>query len=412
MELNRFLLLSVGLLALAASVCNADERRSEENEGSSRLELVINSLKNTYNQARNYLGKQLQTVNNQFGRVRSGAFDLFASVYNKTYSPFEFPFREAIFMQRRREIVESQKAYDEGLTPFALRENEFTDFNETELQKMSGGSLMPKEEQLIEEDDDEEPIVCDSKSCARDDDYDDLPASVDWRKSGCISEVIAQSDCGACYAITSVGVVESMRCIRGKKPLVQLSVQQVVDCSRDLEFTKNGYHNDGCNSGWPTPTLQYLQQEGVLASEACYPFEKKVGDCRINELKSGRKSSKCLVSPSSTDDAKLQYKVLRSEREIKYHIAKTGPVVSLIQVNEKFRYFGKGIFDDTDKECSNKRSDRTHAITIVGYGRERNTDYWIIKNSWGKNWGDKGYAKYRRGSNVCSIGFYGWAVVG
>merc|ERR1711973_253100 len=45
-----------------------------------------------------------------------------------------------------------------------------------------------------------------------------------------------------------------------------------------------------------------------------------------------------------------------------------------------------------------------HAITVVGYGRERGVDYWLVKNSWGKTWGEQGYFRIKRGVKMCGIG--------
>lgn len=42
-------------------------------------------------------------------------------------------------------------------------------------------------------------------------------------------------------------------------------------------------------------------------------------------------------------------------------------------------------------------------MVVVGYGTERGRDYWIVKNSWGMHWGEKGYAKIQRGVNECGI---------
>ena len=47
-----------------------------------------------------------------------------------------------------------------------------------------------------------------------------------------------------------------------------------------------------------------------------------------------------------------------------------------------------------------------HAVLIVGYNTEDDVDYWIVKNSWGETWGEKGYFYLERGENACGVAEY------
>jgi cathepsin H len=80
-----------------------------------------------------------------------------------------------------------------------------------------------------------------------------------------------------------------------------------------------------------------------------------------------------------------------------------GPVAVAFQVVDDFRLYKKGIYS-SDK-CKQGSKDVNHAVLIVGYGQapETGKPYWIVKNSWGPDWGEEGYFRIARGKNMCGI---------
>jgi C1A family cysteine protease len=67
-------------------------------------------------------------------------------------------------------------------------------------------------------------------------------------------------------------------------------------------------------------------------------------------------------------------------------------------------HYSSGVF--SDPLCS--QTVVNHAMAVVGYGTDPNSkmDYWIVRNSWGTNWGMKGYMKMARNVNMCAIASY------
>ncbi|KAI8422234.1 hypothetical protein MSG28_006128 [Choristoneura fumiferana] len=59
--------------------------------------------------------------------------------------------------------------------------------------------------------------------------------------------------------------------------------------------------------------------------------------------------------------------------------------------------------------CSSNPDKRVHSVVIIGYGKENGQKFWIVKNSYGKQWGEKGYLRLDMKDNVCGIANYALA---
>jgi len=91
----------------------------------------------------------------------------------------------------------------------------------------------------------------------------------------------------------------------------------------------------------------------------------------------------------------------RNETLLASWVVQYGPIAATIDASQQsFQFYSSGVYDEPN--CSQTNLD--HAITIVGYGNENGNDYWLLKNSWGMTWGDKGYIKMSRNkNNQCGI---------
>ena len=76
--------------------------------------------------------------------------------------------------------------------------------------------------------------------------------------------------------------------------------------------------------------------------------------------------------------------------------------VAIDASHESFQFYSEGVY--REEECSSDNLD--HGVLAVGYGidEESGSAYWLVKNSWSKNWGDDGYIKIARNEdNMCGV---------
>lgn len=210
--------------------------------------------------------------------------------------------------------------------------------------------------------------------------YDSLsatsaPSSIDWRQKGAVTSVKDQHNCGSCWAHSAAGAVEALTKIKtGQLP--NLSVQELVDC------VPRTVDSQGCRYGSPTEAFTYITNNGGITSGSNYPYQAKDGACdKKRASQHAAKISGFVGVPKNNENA-LMYAV--SKQPVAAFVDATG---------EQFQLYSGGVFSGSCGTAVN------HIVLIVGYGTSSDGQkYWLIKNSWGQNWGEGGYIRLQRNS--------------
>ncbi|XP_076435231.1 procathepsin L-like [Babylonia areolata] len=211
-----------------------------------------------------------------------------------------------------------------------------------------------------------------------------LPSTVDWRSEGFVSPVKTQGDCDSSWAFSAAGSIEGQHFNKTGK-LVSLSVQQLLDCSQM-------YGTNGCHGGTMDAAFSYtLLNRGGLFSEEDYPYTAAVHkECRQ-------------LTPHAAPEAPIRgfVRLPPSETTLQQAIAMVGPVAAAVDASPlSFRHYSGGVYQEAS--CSSDGVNQ--AVLVVGYGTYQGQDYWLLKNSWGPDWGMNGYMMLARNQgNMCGI---------
>lgn len=292
----------------------------------------------------------------------------FKTTYRKSYGSLgEEVERMNIFEENFRIIEEHNKNYKKGLVSFEMGLNFFGDMRFAELK-----------ETILLLDNKDLPSDIPTYTYLPPATLKEAPRSVNWTKEGAVTKVKDQKLCGSSWAFSATGALEGQH-FRKTRKLVALSEQQLVDCS-------SKYGNYGCGGGLPDRAYKYIIYNKGIARKREYPYEGKESECRYKH------GSNVIVTAIMG--------VAEDEEMLKKAVATVGPISICIHVTEQFIKYKQGIF--IDKTCSSENLN--HAVLVVGYGSEGNEDYWLVKNSWGSRWGDRGYIKMARNKkNQCGV---------
>ncbi|RAL40557.1 hypothetical protein DM860_006627 [Cuscuta australis] len=202
-----------------------------------------------------------------------------------------------------------------------------------------------------------------------------LPDSVDWRQKGAVVDVKDQGGCGSCWAFSTIAAVEGVnQIVTGD--LISLSEQELVDCDTQS--------NQGCNGGLMDDAFEFIIKNGGIDTEKDYPYTGVDGRCD-----SYRKNNAKVVTINGYEDVPAN-----NEAALQKALANQPIAVAIEAGGRDFQLYQSGIFTGS---CG---TDLDHGVTAVGYGTENGVDYWIVKNSWGAAWGEKGYVRMQRNVNA------------
>eukprot|EP00761_Pharyngomonas_kirbyi_P006106 gb/GECH01006112.1/.p1 GENE.gb/GECH01006112.1/~~gb/GECH01006112.1/.p1 ORF type:complete len:343 (+),score=58.24 gb/GECH01006112.1/:1-1029(+) len=225
---------------------------------------------------------------------------------------------------------------------------------------------------------------------------DKLPKSFDWRSKGAVTHVKNQGMCGSCWAFSTTGNVEG-RTFLATNSLPDLSEQNLVDCSHNCAANSTTDCNQGCNGGWPYLAYQYIMKQGI-DTEKAYPYDGSDGSCRFQPGSVGAHISSWEAAPSD-------------EKQLAAYLVNNGPI-SVAMNAEWLQFYVGGVSDPWF--CDPKKPD--HGVLLVGFGVEKNIlgheeEYWLVKNSWGSDWGESGYFKLIRNKGKCGINLYATSAI-
>ncbi|CAF4948436.1 unnamed protein product [Rotaria sp. Silwood1] len=208
------------------------------------------------------------------------------------------------------------------------------------------------------------------------------PEAFDWRNHSAVTDVKNQGVCGSCWAFSVTGNIEGVWKVK-KDNLVSLSEQELVDCDKI---------DEGCNGGFMTVAYDQIINMGGLMTEQDYKYE-------------GKQHSQCQLDKTKIKvniDGYLN--ITSDENEMAEWLANNAPISIGLNANMMQFYF-RGIAHPHRTFCNPQGLN--HGVLLVGYGteekRSKSIPYWIIKNSWGAHWGEKGYYRLYRGDGSCGV---------
>ena len=200
----------------------------------------------------------------------------------------------------------------------------------------------------------------------------------DWRKDGKVNPPGDSNIQDEAWASSGISSIESAIAIKTGQ-LVSLSTDEVIACA-----TSGTRQNIG--GGFLSTTFDYVQKNNVnlKTDYTAGPFECKPN---FSKPRYGIQNSQAVSPP----DVNGLIDALNSV-----------PVSVVFEVREDFEHYVSGVYTNDDNTCGQQLN---HTLAAVGYSVYAGSGFFILKNSWGPDWGEEGYVRVAIGtqSGTCGI---------
>lgn len=221
-------------------------------------------------------------------------------------------------------------------------------------------------------------------------DLNALPTALDWRNVNGTNFLSFTRNqhvpvyCGSCWAHGPTSSLADRINIlhNGSFPIISLSPQVIINCKA----------GGSCNGGNPGPVYEYGKKHGI-PDDSCQQYVAKnpekfsCSEVQICQTCTGNVGTvNCTGVPSPKVWYVSQYGYVAGPSSMKAELFKNGPIGCGIDATPELEAYTGGIFSQV------KLLPRiNHEVAIVGWGISNGTEFWIVRNSWGTAWGEKGF---------------------
>jgi C1A family cysteine protease len=214
-----------------------------------------------------------------------------------------------------------------------------------------------------------------------------LPSSFDWRNQGKVTAVKNQNPCGTCWIFGTTSVLESAVLI-GENITYDFSEQSVVLCMDRSWVSKYDHSTDPCMAGgWSWLASEVFIKKGAVL-ESCNPYNTGGLNC----------DGTCVCDSCSPIKKVNGYRLVTNDKSqtglIKEAMYNQGPVTMVFYYDDAHKYthptYGT-VYDCAACTAAN------HMVSIIGWDNSvphfetPGIGAWLVKNSWGTDWGNNGY---------------------